>query len=77
MRQPSCASPDGDMNNVEVGQNAPHSVDLGVVSIDLRDNEKDETKGDGGAEARYEWVGIDVELQESAGIPSGLEQPLR
>lgn len=51
VRQPSCASPDGDVNDIEVGQNAPHAVDLGVVPIDLRDDEKDETEGDGSAEA--------------------------
>lgn len=53
------------MNDVEVGQNAPHAVDLRIVAIDLRDDEENPPQEDGGRQARHQRVRLDICLLEA------------
>lgn len=67
MRQPSHTSPECDVDNVEVRQNAPQPVDLRIVAIDLGHNQRKKPNGKRGSETRNQGVRCDIEL------PQGVE----
>lgn len=64
----SKTSPDRQMNNVEIGKQTPHAINLGVVSVDLRHDEEDEAKSNRSCKSRDERVCIDIQLPQPGGV---------
>jgi hypothetical protein len=58
------------VDDVEVWQDTPHAVDLGVVPVDLGNHQEDEAEGDGRSEPSDERVRIDVELLQAINAPN-------
>lgn len=65
MRQAGDTCPQSKMHHVEVGQDTPHAVDLGVISVDLRRDEKHDTQEDGHAKAKHERVRLGIDLLQT------------
>lgn len=62
------------MGDVEGGQDAPAPVDLGIVLVDLGDDQEYAPEEDGEGEAGYEWIGLEVKVQEAlVGLEDGQE----
>lgn len=77
MRHTCGARPYCQVNNVEVRQDAPHAINLGVVAVDLRDDEEDGAQKDGGSKAKHQWVRLNVSLLEAMDAADVVEQPVR
>lgn len=50
------------MGDVEGWEDAPTPVYLGVVLVDFCDHQEDCPEQDGNAEARNEWIGMQIEV---------------
>lgn len=76
IREPGETRPASQMENVEIGQKAPHAVDLGIVAIDLGGDKEDSAKQQGRCKGGYERVGLDIELRQAIEAADG-GQPRR
>ena len=54
------------VSNVHRRQQAPATVDLRVVAVDLRHHEEDEAQGQRDGKPRHQRVGVDVQLTQAA-----------
>lgn len=73
MGHPCQTSPYCKVNDVEIRQDTPHAVNLGVVPVDLRDDQENEAEKDRGSEPGDERVGVLVELYQAIGAVDILE----
>ena len=62
---------------VDCRKNTPTPINLRVVPVDFRDEQKYGKEEQGEGEGGYEWVGGDVEYFESLKIRDVLEYSLR
>lgn len=61
------------MDDVEVREDTPQAINLRIVLVDLRNNEKDEAKNQRRSESRYQRVRLDVQLLQRGGARDGLK----
>lgn len=64
------------MGIVKSGKQAPAAIDLGIVSIDFRDDEKYRSKEQRERESKDQWIGRHVEDLQLTQIRSRLEDLL-
>lgn len=61
------------MSNVEVGQDAPETIDLRVIPVDFRDDKEDEPQKDGYVKARNQGVRLNVDLLQAVQAPNAVQ----
>lgn len=73
MRNTRKTSPASQVDDVKVREDTPHAINLRIVLVDLRNNEKDEAKNQRRSESRYQRIGLDIQLLQSGGAGDGLK----